>query len=501
VKTLYNKKYDEARPVNNERASNPFDETYRSAYRRDYARLIHSAAFRRLQGKTQLFPSDESDFFRNRLTHSLEVSQIAKSIASKFNHTHKYFKKNNINVDVVEIAGLAHDLGHPPFGHNGEEALDECMRNYGGFEGNAQTFRILARLEKRRTAAKDDTGPIAISVTGEDMRRGLNLTSRVLAAVLKYDREIPLLNGERQDRKNKLCKGYYQADKSIVDFVKANVVRKQKYAGKFKTIECTIMDVADDIAYSTYDLEDAFKAGFTDPLTMLSSSEELFKKVAKKVDENIKDEENGYTQSEIKKFLGTDTFAANHAEGIIAYLFAKIFEDGANHLLDKSLASDAHPIFLAAYIARDANKSARKLASNGYFRTDLTSYLVSKFINGTKIEFNPDWPMFSRVKLDLQTFILVEVLKRFNFESQILSSRLKVTQHRGKEIVKFIFDNIKARGEELLPDDCRDLYMRARGNDKYRVICDFIAGMTDRYAVEFYNRLIGSTPISIHKPF
>lgn len=118
------------------------DQNYRSAFRRDYARLIHSAAFRRLQGKTQLYPGHESDFFRNRLTHSLEVAQIAKSIALKINEASDFFRANPINVDLVEFAGLAHDLGHPPFGHNGEHALDYCMRDHGGFEGNAQTLRL-----------------------------------------------------------------------------------------------------------------------------------------------------------------------------------------------------------------------------------------------------------------------------------------------------------------------------------------------------------------------
>src|SRR5690606_12675716 len=123
---------------------------YRSPYRRDYARLLHSPAFRRLQGKTQLYPGVESDFFRNRLTHSLEVAQIAKTIALKLNFEKLDKQKLSIDLDVCEFAGLAHDLGHPPFGHQGEEALDECMRNYGGFEGNAQTLRILTKLEKKK---------------------------------------------------------------------------------------------------------------------------------------------------------------------------------------------------------------------------------------------------------------------------------------------------------------------------------------------------------------
>ncbi len=122
------------------------EEPHRSAFRRDNGRLIHSAVFRRLQGKTQLFPNYESDFFRNRLTHSIEVAQIAKGITEQINSSEEYFKQHPINTDLVETAALAHDLGHPPFGHNGEKALDHVMKPYGGFEGNAQTLRILTKL-------------------------------------------------------------------------------------------------------------------------------------------------------------------------------------------------------------------------------------------------------------------------------------------------------------------------------------------------------------------
>src|SRR5688572_22714023 len=113
-------------------------EPFRSPWRRDLARLLHCPSFRRLQAKTQVFPGHDSDFFRSRLTHSLEVAQIAKSIAIRLNATHKFFKKKafNINPGLVEFAALAHDLGHPPFGHNGEEALHELMKEDGGFEGN-----------------------------------------------------------------------------------------------------------------------------------------------------------------------------------------------------------------------------------------------------------------------------------------------------------------------------------------------------------------------------
>jgi dGTPase len=173
-------------------------EPYRSHFRRDYARILHSPAFRRLQRKTQLFPGDESDFFRNRLTHSLEVAQIAKSIALRLNHQisqEKGPKAGQIDADLVELAGLAHDLGYPPFGHTGEHALHECMHEVGGFEGNAQTLRILSKLEKRQTMGSGTAPDFVEFASGIDQRAGLNLCYRSLAAILKYDNCIPVVGG------------------------------------------------------------------------------------------------------------------------------------------------------------------------------------------------------------------------------------------------------------------------------------------------------------------
>jgi dGTPase len=174
---------------------------WRSEARRDYARVIHSPSFRRLQGKTQMLPGQESDFFRNRLTHSLEVAQIAESIAYRLNHEDNLFE---IETRVCATAGLVHDLGHPPFGHNGERALDDKMREYGGFEGNAQTLRILSKLEKRGMIPHRDTST-------SDERVGLNLTYRTLASTLKYDKMIPHVRGEEET----LVKGYYAEERGL----------------------------------------------------------------------------------------------------------------------------------------------------------------------------------------------------------------------------------------------------------------------------------------------
>ena len=178
-----------------ERASEP----WRTEARRDYARVIHSPSFRRLQGKTQVFPGHESDFFRNRLTHSLEVAQIAESIAYRLNHNESLFRAYPIDPRICATAGLVHDLGHPPFGHNGERALDDRMRLYGGFEGNAQTLRILSKLEKKIPSGSSS------APTTYDGRIGLNLTYRTLASTLKYDRVVPHI----RTLEDSLVKGYY----------------------------------------------------------------------------------------------------------------------------------------------------------------------------------------------------------------------------------------------------------------------------------------------------
>ncbi|HEY8119273.1 MAG TPA: dNTP triphosphohydrolase, partial [Methylophilaceae bacterium] len=270
---------------------------------------MHSPAYRRLQGKTQLFPGIESDFFRNRLTHSIEVAQIAKSIALRINATDLPGKRKTekIDLDLVSLAGMAHDLGHPPFGHNGEKALDYCMKDHGGFEGNAQTLRILARLEKKGADIAPFSGP-----GHTDKRVGLNLTYRTLAAILKYDQVIPI---ESKDRSNpdKICKGYYFSEVALVETIKKKIIGRRVKPPKFKTIECQIMDVADDIAYSTYDLEDALKAGFISPMEILAdaANRPLMEKVVDELNKRSSGKEYSFTdviRSLLQLFFATGLF-------------------------------------------------------------------------------------------------------------------------------------------------------------------------------------------------
>lgn len=452
----------------------------RPEFWRDYARLIHSPAFRRLQGKIQLFPGIESDFFRNRLTHSTEVAQIAKSLAMRINSMRISGRARNdkIDLDLVSFAGLAHDLGHPPFGHNGEEALDDCMRNSGGFEGNAQTLRILTKLEKKAISGKIQKTPV-----------GLNLTYRTLAAVLKYDQVIPENASERPDP-DKLCKGYYKSEIEIVEKIKTAVIGEGGKPSNFKTIECQIMDLADDIAYSTYDLEDALKAGFISPIDIMADAlnKDFMTRVANKVNERTG---RHYTERDVTAFLAD------------LFLLEKLFDSRVfNRLVVKNAKSPRKLFINSSIYGIISYDNSKQLAEDGYLRGELTSSLVDRFINGVQCNWNTSAPQFSEVKLSDEILPLVETLKTYTFMKFIESSRIKVSEYRGREIVKNIFNALDSEdGSKLLPVDFKAKYDSAMDdNSKKRVICDFIAGMTDNYAIEFYCRLNSENPQSIFKP-
>ena len=234
----------------------------RFPFRQDVANLSRSSEFRLLENKTQLFPECESDLFRDRMTHSLEVAQIARDIATRINGIPPFSLPpqrggvGNVSHDVVEFAALAHDIGHPPFGHTGERSLDMLMRPYGGFEGNAQTLRIVCRLIKLWYHGDPNHGGLFGS--SGDLRLGLNLCYRTVLSILKYDEEIPL---ERAPE-SALHKGFYGTEAEVVRRAKDAVFGPGTWSlsEKTRTLECSIMDVADDIAYSTFDIQDAFRA-------------------------------------------------------------------------------------------------------------------------------------------------------------------------------------------------------------------------------------------------
>jgi len=415
------------------------------------------------------------------------VAQIAKSIALKINHDlESGGEEYRIEPDIVEFAGLAHDLGHPPFGHFGEEILNKMMLKYGGFEGNAQTLRLLTRIEKKHRI--DSRKDVDITSSGNDKRVGLNVTARSIAAILKYDKQIV----PQKNKKGQITpiKGYYTSEKDVVSWVKKSICRNKRHSDRFKTVECQIMDIADDIAYSTYDLEDSFKAGFLEPVDLLCSAPEVLINVAKKVGSAIgvkvsKED----VRDEIAERIFFDIFKL--PEGMYEDYYKK---PSRRALEELHLFSITH-----------AKNVSRSEAQNGYDRTALTSSLVGAFVGAVEIDkINRSIPALSTVKLQKNRKRQIEILKHFVYESQILSPKIQIVAYRSKEIIQRIFETLSNRvenGQLLLPPDYRKIHAAcSKRRHQMRTICDFIAGMTDRYALEFYGRLTSESPETIFKP-
>jgi len=343
---------------------------HRPAFERDRDRIIHCAAFRRLEYKTQVFVNHEGDYYRTRLTHSLEVAQIARGIARRL----------HLNEDLAEALALAHDLGHTPFGHTGEEVLNELMSSYGGFEHNLQSLRIVDLLEERYADFN-----------------GLNLSYETREGIAKHSSEY--------DR---------PTDQALVEFD----------AGKQALLEAQIIDLADEIAYNNHDIDDGLESGF---ITVKDLEKvELWDTTWQKVGE---------------KFPGIEE--KRRARQTISHLIGYLIED--------LVTTTAH------------NLQVQEVQSPGQVR-DCKGPLVNLSVPVKKLN------------RELKTFLHDKLYRHYKVERMRLKAQLFLTR---------LFECYHAN-PTLLPGAYQERF-ELYGCE--RVICDYVAGMTDRYALDEYKRL------------
>jgi len=348
----------------------------RSSYQRDRDRVIHSTAFRRLKHKTQVFVNTTGDHYRTRITHSLEVAQIARTLA-------KYF---NLNEDLCETLALSHDLGHTPFGHAGEDALDSCMKQYGGFDHNVQTLRIVTLLENKYYNFK-----------------GLNLSIETIDGLVKHNGKVV-----NQDK--------------FINILGKNFFKKKINYLSSPSLEAQFAAISDDIAYNSHDLEDGLRAE-------LYTIEDL---------KNIPILTKIITQH--KKFIkikGSELVLRQIIRGIINEMVKDIILNTKKNIKKQNINS-----------INDIYKSKNLLVS-----------------------FSKEMQLFD-------TSIKFFLKERMYFSKDVL----KKTKE-GKKIIKILFLKIKKNPLKFIK---KSMYEK---NNVERNICDFIAGMTDRYAINLYNSL------------
>ena len=383
----------------------------RRAFARDKARVLHSAGLRRLSAKTQVMSAGADDFPRTRLTHTLEVAQIGRELGDAL----------GCDPDLVETACLVHDLGHPPFGHNGEEALHKASLDIGGFEGNAQTFRLLTRIESK---------------TIRDGRSlGLNLTRATLDAATKYPWAF--------DGKNPKF-GFYEEDKEIFDWVRLNA------KSQTKVFEAQVMDIADDIAYSVHDIEDAIYGQHFSPLAL--DSEPEFKEVVK---------------------LAATEYAT------------EIDEDNLNMALNSLIKQSW---WVKSFTATQVDMAALK---------NMTSHLIGKFTEeieqatkaGNKAE------NFTRYNANLivplETKAQIAVLKAV--VNLFVMQRKGAAENYAKEqdLILNIVDGLQNNPQKLDPQFKHQLDNAGSSKEAKRAVIDQVASLTDSSARRLAQEFVG----------
>ncbi|MFC3095571.1 deoxyguanosinetriphosphate triphosphohydrolase family protein [Alteromonas sediminis] len=412
------------------------DGDHRSPYQRDKARVLHSAAFRRLQAKTQVLGVGLSDFYRTRLTHSLEAAQIGTGITAQLMQKHPA-KTAELDVDehLIETLCLAHDIGHPPFGHGGEIALHYMMRHYGGFEGNAQTFRIVTKLEPYTA------------------QNGMNLARRSVLGLIKYPNFIDTLNRHtiteeadhslRQVRASNWHppKGLYRCDEAMFDWLLAPLSSsdkdsfmciEEKAQGHAKTrsksFDCSIMELADDIAYGIHDLEDAIVMGMV--------------------------KQSAFEEAVVESIQNLNVpWLSEHIQRIPEKLFSH-----EHHIRKNTIGALVNCFITAIHIEEDDR-----------FEHSLLRY-------------NAAFPSPFQAALD--------VFKRFVYQHVIRKPEIQLLEYKGQQVVMELFESFNSDPERLLPLNTRNRWHTAmkQGNGP-RVIADYISGMTDEFASRLYTNM------------
>ena len=387
-------------------------------FQRDYARVMYSSSFRRLQGKMQLLGIKKDQFFRNRLTHSLEVAQIARSIAG----TIQYAAGESY---IVEAGALAHDLGNPPFGHAGERILNDQFLDIGGFEGNAQTLRILTNIEKKRPEF-----------------RGLNLTYRTMLAIVKYFNKFDkdaFKSGEQ--RKQKFI---YDDDYDMLKkYINENEIR-------LRTLDVQIVDISDEIAYAAHDLEDGLRVK------------------AYTIDEILHDYRAQYGESDCYRILEQNVNTAREKAG---YGKNKIDSTQYSKLFRQELAS-----------------SLINLALNDIDLLPVTENMIIK--TGTKQKEELGFLSYAE---------LIHGLKDIVFKCINHNDEVYHYEQEGKKVIEFLKD-LYSNDVMYLPPEYRAEELMQQYNDlkdkdvdqfQQRLICDYISGMMDSYAISIYEKYSG----------
>ncbi len=420
---------------------------HRDPFQRDRARVLHSASFRRLQSKTQVMGSRQGDFFRTRLTHSLEAAQIGSGITAQLRC--KYPEKCQAlfpsTDSLIETICLAHDIGHPPFGHGGEVALHYMMREFGGFEGNGQTLRIVARLE---TFSE---------------HYGMNLSRRTLLGLMKYPQQLDKLTQQKDImpitnfRQLKADdwhppKGLYSDDQDIIDWVLEPLSKKDRalfqqikqvsninkhHKTLFKSLDCSIMELADDIAYGIHDLEDAI--------------------VTKTVNQN------DFDQHVVAKLMKIDdAWLHEYSKS----LTSKLFSD--EHHQQKDAIGGLVNYLITAIKLIDLNKQSDFSFSEPLLRFNAT--------------------------LPEPIAQVLKIFKDFVYRFVIKQTNIQRLEYRGQQIVMELFEALSSDPMRLLPSSSAKRWQQAKDNDQneYRVIADYIAGMTDDYATRLYQSLFNA---------